>query len=84
MEKVTFQKNENETVEYYILEQTRISGVNYLLVTDTEEGDGEAVILKEVSAAEDEIGGYTDDLTEEEFEAVVPIFENLLEDIDLI
>jgi len=84
MEKVTFQKNENETVEYYILEQTRISGVNYLLVTDAEEGDGEAVILKEVSAAEDEIGGYTDDLTEEEFEAVVPIFENLLEDIDLI
>ena len=84
MEKVTFQKNENETVEYYILEQTRISGVNYLLVTDTEEGDGEAVILKEVSAAEEEIGGYTDDLTEEEFEAVVPIFENLLEDVDLI
>jgi len=84
MEKVTFQKNENETVEYYILEQTRISGVNYLLVTDTEEDDGEAVILKEISAAEDEIGGYTDDLTEEEFEAVVPIFENLLEDVDLI
>lgn len=84
MEKVIFQKNEKETVEYYILEQTRISGVNYLLVTDTKEGDGEAVILKEISAAEDEIGGYTDDLTEEEFEAVVPIFENLLEDVDLI
>ena len=84
MEKVSFQKNENETVEYYILEQTRISGVNYLLVTDVMEGDGEAVILKEVSAAEDEMGGYTDDLTEEEFEAVVPIFENLLEDIELI
>lgn len=84
MEKVTFQKNENETVEYYILEQTRISGVNYLLVTDTEEDDGEAVILKEISAAEDEIGGYTDDLSDEEFEAVVPIFENLLEDVDLI
>lgn len=84
MEKVTFQKNEKETVEYYILEQTRISGVNYLLVADTKEGDGEAVILKEISAAEEEIGGYTDDLTEEEFEAVVPIFENLLEDVELI
>ena len=84
MEKVTFQRNEKETVEYYILEQTRISGVNYLLVTDTKEGDGEAVILKEISEAEDEIGGYTDDLTDEEFEAVVPIFENLLEDVDLI
>ena len=84
MEKVSFQKNENETVEYYILEQTRISGVNYLLVTDVEEGDGEAVILKEISAAEDTMGGYTDDLTDAEFEAVVPIFESLLEDVDLI
>lgn len=84
MEKVAFQKNETETVEYYVLEQTRISGVNYLLVTDTKEGDGEAIILKEISAAEEEISGYTDDLTEEEFEAVVPIFENLLEDVDLI
>ncbi|MBS7303436.1 MAG: DUF1292 domain-containing protein [Lachnospiraceae bacterium] len=84
MDKVTFQKNETETVEYYILEQTRISGINYLLVTDTEEGDGEAIILKEISKAEDEIGGYTDDLTDKEFEAVVPIFENLLEDVDLI
>ena len=84
MDKVTFQKNETETVKYYILEQTRISGINYLLVTDTEEGDGEAIILKEISKAEDEIGGYTDDLTDKEFEAVVPIFENLLEDVDLI
>lgn len=84
MDKVTFQKNETETVEYYILEQTRISGINYLLVTDTEEGDGEAIILKEISKAEDEMGGYTDDLTDKEFEAVVPIFENLLEDVDLI
>ena len=84
MDKVTFQKNETETVEYYILEQTRISGINYLLVTDTEEGDGEAIILKEISKAEDEIGGYTDDLTDKEFEVVVPIFENLLEDVDLI
>ena len=84
MDKIAFQMNENETVEYYILEQTRISGVNYLLVTDVEEGDGEAIILKEISEAEDEIGGYTDDLTDAEFDAVVPIFENLLEDVDLI
>lgn len=83
MEKVTFQKNENEKAEYYVLEQTTISGNNYLLVTDTEDGDGEAVILKEIHSDESALG-YTDDLTEQEFEAVVPIFENLLEDIEFI
>ena len=31
-----------------------------------------------------ELGKDVDDLTEEEFEAVVPVFENLLEDVDLI
>ncbi len=84
MEKVTFQKNENETVEYYILEQTKISGINYLLVTDVETGDGEALILKEVPTPDEAIGGYTDELTDDEYEAVVPIFENLLEDVELI
>lgn len=83
MEKLTFQKNENEKVDYFVLEQTVISGNTYLLVTDAEEGDGEAVILKEISSDET-AASYTDDLTEEEFKAVVPIFENLLEDVDLI
>lgn len=84
MEKVTFQKNDNETVEYYILEQTKISGINYLLVTDAETGDGEALILKEIPTSDETIGGYTDELTDEEYEALVPIFENLLEDVELI
>lgn len=83
MEKVTFQKNEKDKVEYYVLEQTKISGNTYLLVTDTEEGDGEAVILKEISS-DGTILGYTDDLTDAEFGAVVPLFENLLEDVDFI
>ena len=84
MEKITFQKNENETVEYYVLEQTRVSGVNYLLVSDVEKGDGEALILKETSGEEEKESGYTDGLSEEETQAVLPIFENLLDDVDFI
>ena len=83
MEKLTFQKNENEKVEYFVLEQTVISGNTYLLVTDTEEEDGEALILREVPS-DDSVASYTDDLTEEEIQAVLPIFENLLEDVDFI
>ena len=47
-EKITF-SFDDETVDFYVLEQTRIGGVNYILVTDTEEGDGEALILKDLS-----------------------------------
>lgn len=83
MEKVLFQKNDREQIEYYVLEQTTIAGKTYLLVTDTEEDDGEALILKETVSGGDS-QEYTDDLTEEEFEAVLPIFQNLLEDIDFI
>ena len=84
MEKITFQKNENETVEYYVLEQTRVSGVNYLLVSDVEKGDGEALILKETSGEEEKESGYTDGLSQEEIQAVLPIFEDLLDDVDFI
>lgn len=83
MDKIIFQLNENETAELYVVEQTRIAGVNFLLVTEEETGDGEAFILKEVSAAEDTMGEYTDELTDGEFEAVAAVFSELLEDIKL-
>ena len=84
MDKIAFQMNENETVELYVVEQTRITGVNYLLVSDVEEGDGDAFILKEISAQEDAMAEYTDELTEQEFNAVAAVFAELLEDVDLI
>lgn len=83
MDKIEFQMNENETVELYVVEQTRITGVNYLLVSDVEEGDGDAFILKEISAQEDTMAEYTDELTEQEFNAVAAVFAELLEDVDL-
>ena len=46
-EKITFSPDGEETVDFYVLEQTKIAGVNYILVTDIEDGDGEALILKE-------------------------------------
>ena len=39
LEKITFRPEGEEPVEFYVLEQTRIGGHNYILVTDVEEGD---------------------------------------------
>ena len=49
MEKIKFTLDTQECVEFYVLEQTKLSGNQYILVTDTQEGDGEALILKEIS-----------------------------------
>ena len=50
MEKIVFQlPDSQETVDFFVLEQTRINGADYILVTDAEDGDGEALILKDLS-----------------------------------
>ena len=53
MEKITFTVNGNgtlEKVEFYVLEQTKIGGTDYILVTDMEDGDGDALIERFVKA----------------------------------
>ena len=43
MEKLIFQDENGEAAEFYVVEQTRISGRNYLLVTDSQEEDAECL-----------------------------------------
>ena len=60
MEKITFVPDGGEAVDFYVLEQTTIGGVNYILVTDAEEDEeGEAYILKDMSNAEAEERVYS-------------------------
>ena len=85
MEKITFVPDGEEAVEFYVLEQTTIAGVNYILVTDAEEDEeGEAYILKDVSDSESDERVYNMLEDEKEFDAVAAVFENMLEDIELI
>lgn len=83
MEKITFVTEDGESVEFYVVEQTRISGVNYLLVADQEEGDGNALILKDTSGDEDAESVYTIVSDDDELNAVADIFTNLLDEIEL-
>lgn len=71
-----------EQAAFYVLEQTRINGMNYLLVTDVEEGDGEALILKDVAPAEDTESVYVIVSEETELMAVAKVFEEMMEDIE--
>lgn len=82
MEKIKFMSEEmQEEVDFFVLEQTKINGISYILVTDSEEDDAECLILKDTSngEAEDSIFEIVEDDTE--LLAVSKVFEELLEDV---
>lgn len=86
MEKLEFVTEENERVTFYVIEETRINGVNYLLVTDSddeEDNEAQAFILKDTSNQEDAEAVYEFVEAEAEFESVSKIFAELLDDVDL-
>ena len=72
----------NEEV-FYIEEQTRLYGKNYILVSTAQEGDAEALILKDISEDSNEEAAYVPVDDESELAAVMKIFEEMLEDIDI-
>ena len=71
-------------MEFYVVEQTRINDVNYILVADSMEDDAEALILKETVNAEDtdEII-YSEIEDDVELEAIFKVFSEILDDIDI-
>lgn len=83
-EKIIFIDDEGNEVEMYVIEETRINNVNYILVTDDDESDeAEAYILKDVSSEEEEEAVYEIVEEDSEIDYIGRIFEELLEDIDL-
>ncbi len=84
LEKITFNPEGEEPVDFYVLEQTRIGGYNYILVTDCEEGDGEALILKDLSKDGEEESLFVIVSEDEELEAVAGVFENMLDDVEFV
>ncbi len=84
LEKITFCPDGDEAVDFYVLEQTKIAGVNYILVTDFESGDGEALILEDLSKPEDTESVYTIVSDEDKLNALAAVFEDLLEDVKFV
>lgn len=84
LEKITFNADGEDAVEFYVLEQTRIGGYNYILVTDFEEGDGEALILKDMSKDGEEESLFTIVSDEQELQAVSGVFADMLEDVEFV
>ena len=82
---ITLTTPEGEQVEFYVLEETRISGMNYLLVTDSAEEDeeGECYILKDRSRPEEEEAVYEFVEDDDEIDYLFKIFTELIDDMDV-
>lgn len=86
MEKIVFYEPETgEETEFYIVEETKFRGKNYLLVTESSEEteEAEAFILKDISEETDGEASYMMVEDDMEREAVSVIFSELLEDIEI-
>ena len=84
MDKIAFSYEDGGgTVEFYIVDQTRISGVNYLLVADSLDEDGTALILEVKAPEEASESVYEIVEDEEKLAAIAKVFEESIGDITL-
>ncbi len=81
-EAIKIYNDNGEESEFYVLEQTRLGGTDYLLaVEDIDAGEMEAWIFKQTGTNEEEVCYQTID-DENELKAVSGIFKELLDDCD--
>ncbi len=84
MEKVKFtDPDTGECLEFYVVEQTRINNMDYLLVTVDEDGDSDAFVLKDLSKDTEKEAVYEIVEEEAELEAIAKVFSEMLEDVDI-
>ena len=81
---ITMVTEDGDEVVFSVLEETRIHGKDYLLVTDApEDEDGECYILKDVSGEQEPDAVYEFVEDDRELDGVMGIFEALLSDADV-
>ena len=73
---VSFLSEDGENIKLSVLEETKINGISYILVTDSFEGeDGECYIMKDISNGDSEDANYIFVEDENELDSVFEIFE---------
>ena len=82
--KITLVTDDGGAVDFYVLEETRINGMSYLLVTDAaDDEEGECYILKDLSESDDADALYEFVEYDNEIDYLFKIFSELLEDADV-
>ena len=82
IESIAFRDENGAEHMFYVEEQTRINGTDYLLVTDAPEGDAEALILKDISEESDPEAEFVPVEDPVELDSLMRIFSEMLTDTD--
>lgn len=85
MEKITFTASDTgETLEFFVLEQTVVSGRSYLLAAEDDNEEAEGYILRKNEDVSDLLSEYEFVTDEEELRSIGKVFAELLGDTDVI
>ena len=82
-EKIVFETDDGPA-EWYVIDETRINGCNYILVADAPEGDAECLILKDKAPAESKESVYEEVEDDDELDIVAGMFEEALGDTEIV
>ncbi|MCR4797081.1 MAG: DUF1292 domain-containing protein [Lachnospiraceae bacterium] len=88
MEKIAFESEEGEVLSFFVIEETKLNGTRYLMVSEqdpdlSEDVEGDATILKCV-ASDDEEETYEFVEDDAEWDALLSVFQELLIDTDIV
>ena len=84
MDKLAFTLDDGSTRELYVLGETKLDGISFLLVSESEDEDDEVMIFRASADTEDEEEAVYDLVTEEdELKRAIAAFEEALDDISI-
>ncbi|MCR4892048.1 MAG: DUF1292 domain-containing protein [Lachnospiraceae bacterium] len=84
MDKVAFTLDNGEEQDFYVIGKADVEDVSYILVAEEEEGDSDALILKDVSrdkTSEEAVYEMVDD--ERELQRAIAALHTVLEDVSI-
>ncbi len=80
---IVFETEDGTEVEFRVVEQTTLGGINYLFVIDKTDDESFLILRENTGADTEEMAAYDIVEDEKELDAVIKIFDELLEDVNL-
>ena len=83
-EKISFEDEETGLAkELFVLAETVLGGISYILVTEEEDGDSDAMILKHLPSGQDSEKALYETVTDEkELKSAIDAFSEILDDVE--
>ncbi|MBQ7432940.1 MAG: DUF1292 domain-containing protein [Lachnospiraceae bacterium] len=82
-DKILFIDEDGNEIEFYVIEQTSLNGIEYLLVADSEEEEADCYLFKDISDQDAEEAVYVPVEDDTELDALGKLFAEILEDVEI-